>query len=91
MIVTHVRPSAVKAGMNMQPGDILIGRRLRVQTLNQPDRFVLEHIDTVKALRDLIRKNATREGTDVEFWTVRGEKVMKPKATVKKVNLVKDK
>jgi S1-C subfamily serine protease len=85
LVVTHVRPDAVEAGMDMKKGDVIVGIRTLVREIHLQDRYVLENIHTLQRLRQFIRGHATKKGTKVELWTVRDGKVIKVQVIAKKV------
>jgi S1-C subfamily serine protease len=85
LVVTHVRPVAVEAGMDMKKGDVIVGIRTLVREIHLQDRYVLENIHTLQRLRQFIRGHATKKGTKVELWTVRDGRVIKAQVIAKKV------
>ncbi|MCB9870805.1 MAG: trypsin-like peptidase domain-containing protein [Planctomycetes bacterium] len=84
LLVTQVHPDAVAGGLDMKKGDVVIGVRRTVREIHLADRHVLDHIRTLKALRDFVRANSTKEGKTVELWTVRGDKVIRARVTLKR-------
>lgn len=85
LVVTHVDPKAGIAGMDIMPGDIIVGLKMRVVDIqHQHGRSYLEQITGLKEMQEFIRQKSTVKGQKIELWVARQGEVIKAKVTARK-------
>ncbi|MEE2887643.1 MAG: trypsin-like peptidase domain-containing protein [Planctomycetota bacterium] len=85
LVVTHVHPEAIAAGMDIKLGDIVVGLKMRVVDIqHEHGRSYLEQITGLKEMQDFIRRQSTVKGRQIELWVARQDQVIKAQVLAKK-------
>jgi S1-C subfamily serine protease len=85
LAVTHTHPKAAANGMDIKPGDIVIGLKMRVVDIqHEQGRSYLEQITGLKEMQEFIRSQSTPDGREIELWVARQGKVIKAKVVSQK-------